>query len=343
MATTMDQRRIIGFDKGWERIEIGIAKLIREVEGSPNTEFSSEEYMMLYTTIYNMCGYGQHGFSQNFYDECEETIPHGFSQNLCDECKETIRYGLSQNLWEKCQNLYAKWKETIQHGVSRNLCDKCEETIRHGFSQNCYDKCKETIRHDFSPNLYDKCKETIDEFNRSNVLPFLSGKLDELLLRELVQRMLIHKTFVTRLSHLFAVLKRYIVARSLPPLNKLGLSSFRDVVFMEVHANATKAVIDLIRKDRAGEQIDKLLLKNVIDIFVEIGMGDIELLDETANDYKRKAEPEPELEPLAKTCETMFDIKAFKKSIEGLITLNYIRQEGQVVQIEKDTKITEVV
>ena len=42
-----------------------------------------------------------------------------------------------------------------------------------------------------------------------------------------------------------------------------------------------------IRKDRAGEQIDKLLLKNVIDIFVEIDMGDIELLDETANDYKQ--------------------------------------------------------
>jgi hypothetical protein len=59
-----------------------------------------------------------------------------------------------------------------------------------------------------------------------------------------------------------------------------------------------------IRKDRAGEQIDKLLLKNVIDIFVEIDMGDIELLDETANDYKLKAEPKPP----AKTCETMVSL-----------------------------------
>jgi hypothetical protein len=33
-----------------------------------------------------------------------------------------------------------------------------------------------------------------------------------------------------------------------------------------------------ILKDRAGEQIDKLLLKNVIDKFVEIGMGDIKCL-----------------------------------------------------------------
>ncbi|KAK2358920.1 cullin-1 [Trifolium repens] len=218
----MEHRRINDFDEGWKRIEIGITKLIRNVEGLPDTQFSSDEYMMLYTTIYDL-GY----------------------------------------------------------------------------------------RHGFSPNLYDKCKETIDEFNRSN--------LDELLLRELVQRMLMHKTFVTRLSHLFAILNQS-VTRSLPPLNQLGLSSFRDVVFMEVQA---KAVIDLIRKDRAGEQIDKLLLKNVIDIFVEIDMGDIELLDETANDYKLKAEPKPP----AKTCETMIDIKRFKKSIEGLITLNYVKKD----------------
>ncbi|KAK2412827.1 cullin-1 [Trifolium repens] len=240
----MDQRRIIDFDEGWERIQIGITKLISIVEGSPNNQFSSEEYMMLYTTIFNMCK------------------PQSRSRS-----------------------------------------------------------------HDFSQMLYDKCKETIDEFNRSNVFPFLCGKLDELLLRELVQRMLIHKAFVTRLSHFFAGLELYIVTRSLPPLDKLGLSSFRDVVFMEVKANATKAVIDLIHKDRAGEQIDKLLLKNVIDIFVEIGMGDIELIDDTANGYKLKAEPKPK--PPARTCATMLDIESFKKQIEGYTTLNYMKKRSR--------------
>jgi hypothetical protein len=64
-----------------------------------------------------------------------------------------------------------------------------------------------------------------------------------------------------------------------------------------------------IHKDRAGEQIDKLLLKNVIDIFVEIGMGDIELIDDTANGYKLKAEPKPK--PPARTCATMVSILIF--------------------------------
>jgi hypothetical protein len=66
-----------------------------------------------------------------------------------------------------------------------------------------------------------------------------------------------------------------------------------------------------IQKDRAGEQIDKLLLKNVIDIFVEIGMGDIELFDDTANGYKLKAEPKPK--PPARTCATMVSILIFFK------------------------------
>jgi cullin 1 len=35
-----------------------------------------------------------------------------------------------------------------------------------------------------------------------------------------------------------------------------------------------------INKEREGEQIDRELLKNVTDIFVEIGMGDIELYEE---------------------------------------------------------------
>lgn len=53
-----------------------------------------------------------------------------------------------------------------------------------------------------------------------------------------------------------------------------------------------------IDKEREGEQIDRSLLKNVLDIFVEIGMGEMEryqhdfevqMLDDTADYYKSKA------------------------------------------------------
>ncbi|WJX79729.1 Cullin-1 [Trifolium repens] len=205
-------RSTIDLEQGWAYMQNGITKLKRILEGSSEA-FSSEEYMMLYTTIYNMC---------------------------------TQKPPL-----------------------------------------------------DYSQDLYDKYKGCFDEYIRSTVLSAVRDKHDEFMLRELVHRWSNHKILVRWLSRFFHYLDRYFVARrSLPPLNAVGLSSFRDLVYMEVRANARKAVIDLIDKEREGEQIERSLLKNVLDIFVEIGMGEmvhyeqdfeVQMLDDTADYYKSKA------------------------------------------------------
>ncbi|QHO00783.1 cullin-like protein 3 [Arachis ipaensis] len=52
-----------------------------------------------------------------------------------------------------------------------------------------------------------------------------------------------------------------------------------------------------INKEREGGQIDRFLLKNIVDIFVEVGLGkldhyeqdfEIQMLDDTTNYYKSK-------------------------------------------------------
>ncbi|RZC65722.1 hypothetical protein C5167_009414 [Papaver somniferum] len=105
------------------------------------------------------------------------------------------------------------------------------------------------------------------------VLPSLREKHDEFLLRELEKR-------------------------SLPPLNDVGLLCFRKLVYKEIKVRAREAVISLINQEREGEQIDRALLKNVLAIFVDIGMGNMEyyvndfeteLLSDTARYYSRKA------------------------------------------------------
>ncbi|KAL5072253.1 hypothetical protein RYX36_011237 [Vicia faba] len=67
---------------------------------------------------------------------------------------------------------------------------------------------------------------------------------------------------------------------------------------MEVRANTSKAVITLIDKECEGEQNDRSLLKNILDIFVEISMGDmkhyendfeVQMLEDTADYYRSKA------------------------------------------------------
>lgn len=46
---TMNQRTTIDLDQGWQFMQRGITKLKNILEGLPEPQFSSEDYMMLYT------------------------------------------------------------------------------------------------------------------------------------------------------------------------------------------------------------------------------------------------------------------------------------------------------
>lgn len=209
----MNQRTTIDLEEGWDFMQKGITKLKNILERLPEPQFSSEDYMMLYTTIYNMC--------------------------------------------------------------------------------------TQRLPHDYSEQLYDKYRESFEEYIISSVLPSLREKHDEFMLRELVQRWANHKVMVRWLSRFFHYLDRYFIARrSLPPLYEVGLTCFRKLVYQELNAKVRDAIISLINQEREGEQIDRALLKNVLDIFVEIGMGlmnyyekDFEegMLNDTADYYSRKA------------------------------------------------------
>ncbi|XP_068317039.1 cullin-1-like [Pyrus communis] len=104
---------------------------------------------------------------------------------------------------------------------------------------------------------------------------------------------------VRRLSRFFHYLDRYFITdRSLANLNEVGLNSFRDLVYRETKVDARVVVIGLINKGCEGEKIDRNLLKSVINIFVEIGMGQMDAYEEdfeahmltnTGKYYSRKA------------------------------------------------------
>ncbi|KAG1338628.1 cullin-1 [Cocos nucifera] len=162
-----------------------------------------------------------------------------------------------------------------------------------------YNMCTQKPPHDYSQQLYDKYRESFEEYINLTVLPSLREKHDEFMLRELVKRWSNHKVMVRWLSRFFHYLDRYFIARrSLPALNEVGLTCFRNLVYSEINAKVRDAVISLIDQEREGEQIDRALLKNVLDIFVEIGLGSMEcyendfeaaMLKDTAAYYSRKA------------------------------------------------------
>ncbi|KAL6181259.1 hypothetical protein ACLB2K_047914 [Fragaria x ananassa] len=160
--STSTDGEFIEFDEGWEFLQKGITKLKRILEGLPETQFSSEEYMKLYSTVYKMC---------------------------------------------------------------------TQDSL-----------------NDHSQQLYDKYRETFEVYIISTVLPALREKPEESMLQELVKRWKNHKVMVRWLSRFYHFIDRYFIARRV-------------------------VLIDLIHKERQGGQIDRELVKNVVDMFVEIGNG----------------------------------------------------------------------
>ncbi|KAL1222359.1 Cullin-1 [Cardamine amara subsp. amara] len=158
-----------------------------------------------------------------------------------------------------------------------------------------YNMCVQKVPYDYSQDLYDRYKAAISDYNQQTVLPSLCNKHDIYMLRELVKRWSNHKVLVRWLSRFFYYLDRYFIPRrSLSSLNDVGLTSFHDLVYQNMKTKAKDAVIAFIHKEREGEQIDRALLKNVIDVYVGNGMDKYEedfesfMLKDTASYYSCK-------------------------------------------------------
>lgn len=193
-VTTMGLGSPIDFDEGWDDIEWAIFKLVRILEGLLEPPFDAEDYMVIYSTIYNMC---------------------------------------------------------IQKAP-----------------------------HDHSEQLYEAYRESVEAYNAEIVLPSFTDKHGELLLLELVSRWRNHQVLMRWLWHFFIVLDQYYVYKAeVPGLKQVGLVGFREQVFQKVKDNARAAVMGLIHEERQGGLIDRALLKDVIDIFVGIGNGEMSVYE----------------------------------------------------------------
>ncbi|KAF8111551.1 hypothetical protein N665_0074s0080 [Sinapis alba] len=162
-----------------------------------------------------------------------------------------------------------------------------------------YNMCIQKPPHDLSRQLYEKYGRIFEEYAKHTVLPSIMDKHDEYMLRELSRRWDINKIMVRWLSRFFFYLDRYFTPRNgLPSLKEAAMTCFCNQVYLKVHFNVKQVVIAMIHKEREGQQIDRALLKNVLDLFVQNGMGTMEryeedfenfFLQETASYYSRKA------------------------------------------------------
>ncbi|KAI3947462.1 hypothetical protein MKW92_039330 [Papaver armeniacum] len=57
----------------------------------------------------------------------------------------------------------------------------------------------------------------------------------------------------------------------LPSLKDIGFGCFRKIVYGKMKVKVRDAVIGLINQERGGNEIDRTLVKDVLEVFVEIG------------------------------------------------------------------------
>ncbi|TVU20871.1 hypothetical protein EJB05_30472 [Eragrostis curvula] len=197
------------------------------------------------------------------------------------------------------------WKEMVVGCKKLERILAAEEGV--GFSSveymhlytTIYNMCTEKAPNNYSEQLYDRYPEVLEDYISKTVLPSIKEKHGEFLIRELDQRWKDHKIMVRWLSRFFHYLERvFIPRRRLPSLKETGWNCFRDLVFNAHKTTVTTIVTGMVDEEREGQIIDRTLLKNVLDIYVELG-NDMKLYQEdfvvaflkgTADYYSKKSQ-----------------------------------------------------
>ncbi|KAA3487257.1 cullin-1-like [Gossypium australe] len=139
--------------------------------------------------------------------------------------------------------------------------------------QRCvYFMCTYHSSNEKTMQLYDKFRNSLEESIFSTVLPTLVNKQGANLLREFVVIWSNYKLMARWLCRFFEYLDRFFIPQhiELESLNGISFSCFRDLVFKKLYCRLIEAALTLINQEREGQQTDCVLLKNVLDIFVEI-------------------------------------------------------------------------
>ncbi|KAJ8433660.1 hypothetical protein Cgig2_002331 [Carnegiea gigantea] len=283
----MNDPKIMKPDEKWDAVEEGVAKYKRIQEGL-EPSFNYKEHMHLYMVLISDDRVVTLGVEMNDPkvmkpDEGWDAVEKGVAKY------KRIQDGLEPPFnSEEYMQLY-----TLQDEFSVPLHRKLSNL------RTIFNMCLRKDKQQCLQQLYDGYKQLLEDYINSMVLPSLREKDDESLLRDLVTGWSKYKVFGRWISRLFNFLDRYYACpRSLSSLDGIALACFHDMVYQDISRKAKDAVVASIEVEREGGQIDRALLKNVLEIYVEIGMGKMDLYEKdfetymlgaTAAYYSRKA------------------------------------------------------
>mmetsp|Transcript_13363 Transcript_13363/g.25225 ORF Transcript_13363/g.25225 Transcript_13363/m.25225 type:complete len:754 (-) Transcript_13363:141-2402(-) len=189
--------------------------------------------------------------------------------------------------WEKIKNEGIKVLEDFldngsirstvpQHGdpkKPRNVFSKANYAELY---TTVYNMCTQRTPNNWSEQLYRRYGEAMSDYVQRQVLPALREKTDIPLMKELLHRWSNHKIYVKWMDRFFTYLDRYYVKlQSVEPLHNRGYSIFHQLVFETCKKDARQALLRVINQERQGEHIDQDLVKGVIEMFIDLGIGNL--------------------------------------------------------------------
>ncbi|CAH2036098.1 unnamed protein product, partial [Thlaspi arvense] len=199
--------------------------------------------------------------------------------------------------WDDMQPSITKLKRFVE-GLPESSFDASDYMMLY---TSVYRMCIQKPPCNYSRQLYNKYGEVIEDYINSTALPALRENHDDeyMLLQELVKRWSNHKKMVKSLSKIFHYLEySFIPFSSFAPLKEVSLACFRDLVYNKLQLKVKEAVVSLVDREREGVDIDRVLMKNVLEFYVEIGMGEMKIyeqdfesffLEDTTSYYSSKA------------------------------------------------------
>jgi len=207
--------------------------------------------------------------------------------------------------WEEGQALISRGVGNLRKRVEGDfmkdeLCFSSEEFMK--VYMTICELCLQKHVHDHHQRLYETCRKSFELYIPLVVLPSLSkqqGGDGEFICREFEKVWENYKIVVHYMSHMFSHLDRCFLGVVLPSLREVALLFFRDLVYDHVGMVVRNGVLGLIKREREGERIERALVKQVVNIFLEIGNGngmdsyknhfEKPMFEDTATYYARKA------------------------------------------------------
>ncbi|RZC75420.1 hypothetical protein C5167_050903 [Papaver somniferum] len=268
----METRSSIELEEGWTIVQIGVTKLINIIEGVPESPMDADLFMKLCTTTYNTC-------TQN--------PPYDYSMQLRERYKGVFDDYLTSKVLPAIQEknddvsvLQEFVKRWANHNVMVskissyfNILDrlaKYQQQPNEVFRKQGRGLKRRSTRGEGGPENLKKTSTFDTAIEAAQAYDDAS------------RRMYGGNGFLNFPEVCCRVGEIGVIKRELIECD-VGVSFFREVVYEKVKVRVRDAVIALINQERKGNEIDRTLVKDVLEVFVEIGN---ENLDYYVNDFE---------------------------------------------------------